>query len=161
MAEQPPSTDQGNGNVPIRNESIGRSAAAVRIAAENLYLQDPDWVTFYREIMGLGGVIRRYFRSRELLAEFEKTVEYREIQQMLTHLRAKGPVETNPDDPTQIVTVRLPKSFRDALRLEALEHATSMNKLCISKLLQIIDEEMVPANTPLPPKGEPEAEFLG
>ena len=30
------------------------------------------------------------------------------------------------------------------LREEAYEHRTSMNKLCISKLLQIIDKELMP-----------------
>ena len=44
-----------------------------------------------------------------------------------------------------MITVRLPKSLHEALRAEAHEHRTSMNKLCISKLLQFIDNEKVPA----------------
>ena len=34
--------------------------------------------------------------------------------------------------------------MHEALRIEAYEHHTSMNKLCISKLLQFIDTENVP-----------------
>ena len=34
--------------------------------------------------------------------------------------------------------------MHEALRIEAYEHRTSMNKLCISKLLQFIDTENVP-----------------
>ena len=47
-------------------------------------------------------------------------------------------------EPTKVITVRMPKSLHEALRAEAHEHQTSMNKLCISKLLQFIDNEFVP-----------------
>ena len=46
-----------------------------------------------------------------------------------------------------MITVRLPKSLHEALRDEAHEHRTSMNKLCISKLLQFIDSEQVPTES--------------
>ena len=43
---------------------------------------------------------------------------------------------------TRVITVRLPESLHEALKAEAVDHKTSMNKLCISKLLQaLIDEE--------------------
>lgn len=114
--------------------------------AENLHAQAPDWVTFYRNTLGLRGCVRRAFPTRELLAEFEKTKAFREIQRMLTGLRKRGPVPADPEDPTRVVTVRLPKSLHEALRVEAHEHHTTMNKLCISKLLQYIDNQMVPAD---------------
>ena len=41
--------------------------------------------------------------------------------------------------------MRIPQSMHEALRIEAYEYRTSMNKLCISKLLQFIDTEHVPA----------------
>jgi predicted HicB family RNase H-like nuclease len=44
-----------------------------------------------------------------------------------------------------VITVRLPKSLHESLRAEAHDRRTSMNKLCISKLLQVIDDELVPA----------------
>ena len=37
-----------------------RRQEAYRVA-EALYRQDPDWVTFFREILGIGGVVRRLF----------------------------------------------------------------------------------------------------
>ena len=43
-----------------------------------------------------------------------------------------------------MITVRLPKSMHESLRTEAHDLRTSMNKLCISKLLQVIGEEMIP-----------------
>ena len=41
--------------------------------------------------------------------------------------------------------MRIPQSLHEALRIEAYEHHTTMNKLCISKLVQFIDTEHVPA----------------
>ena len=45
-----------------------------------------------------------------------------------------------------MITVRLPKSLHESLRTEAHEKRTSMNKLCISKLLQMIDTELIPGD---------------
>lgn len=114
--------------------------------ARERFSASPDWVTFFREVLGLNGIVRRMFSTREALTAFEQTTEYTDIQQMLTKLRQPG--NTPPDgteEPTRVITVRLPKSLHEALRSEAYEHQTSMNKLCISKLLRFIDNEMVPA----------------
>jgi predicted HicB family RNase H-like nuclease len=116
-----------------------------RIAHE-LFSQKPDWVTFFREVLGLGGIIRKSYASAEALAEFEKTEEYIQIQHMLAQLRGNNsapPPET--DEPTRVITVRLPKSLHESLRAEAHDRKTSMNQLCISKLLQVIEADMMPA----------------
>jgi len=114
-------------------------------AAYELFSQNPDWVTFFRRILGLHGLIRRTFPTPNALAEFEKTPTYAQIQQLLTVLRKRKPAPVDGDEPTRVITVRLPKSLHEALRVEAYEHCTSMNKLCISKLLQFIDTELVPS----------------
>ncbi len=112
--------------------------------AAKRYSDSPDWATFYREILGLNGIVRRSFSTREALIAFEQTEEYGRIQQMLTRLR-EGSVPPESVEPTRVITVRLPKSLHEALRVEAHEHRTSMNKLCISKLLQFIANEKIPA----------------
>ena len=66
---------------------------------------------------------------------------------MLTRLRKQRPPAKEEAEPTKVITVRLPKSLHEALSVEAHEHHTSMNKLCISKLLQFIDRHMIPAET--------------
>jgi predicted HicB family RNase H-like nuclease len=116
----------------------------VKRVAHELYSRSPDWVTFYREVLGLRGVVRHSFPSREAMTEFEQTEAYEDIQQMLAKLREQGPMALDPDEPTRVITVRLPKCLHEALRVEAHEHRTSMNKLCISKLVQFIDGERVP-----------------
>jgi predicted HicB family RNase H-like nuclease len=117
--------------------------------ATSLFERSPDWVTFFREVLGINGVVRRAFPDGEALATFERSDEYSEIQQMLVKLRESSPPPVNNgEEPTRVITVRLPKSVHEAIRTEALERRVSMNKLCISKLLQVIDEQMVPAELP-------------
>lgn len=41
---------------------------------------------------------------------------------------------------TAVITVRLPVSVHAALKSEAHRHETSLNKLCISKLLQPLQQ---------------------
>jgi predicted HicB family RNase H-like nuclease len=125
-------------------EKIERQQAVYQ-AAYNRFCQSSNWVEFYRDVLGLSGVVRRAFPTRDLMAEFEQTDEYLQIQQMLTKLRERGAPPPEAEEPTRVITVRLPKSLHEALRIEAHEHHTSMNKLCISKLLQFIDNELIPA----------------
>jgi hypothetical protein len=140
----------------------------IQEAAEALYARNPDWVTFYREMWGLEGVIRRHYPTLETLSLFEETETYGQVQRMLRKLREYRPLKApenateedmtkkekaaeaedkDTSEPPQVITIRLPRCLHDALRVEAHEHRTSMNKLCISKLMQLIDAEMVPSET--------------
>ena len=56
-----------------------------------MFAQGPDWVTFYREILGLRGIVRQAFPTRESLAAFEQTEAYQEILQLLTKLASRAP----------------------------------------------------------------------
>lgn len=49
--------------------------------------------------------------------------------------------ETDDNEPTRVVTIRLPKSLHESLKAEAYDHHTSINKLCIAKLLQVVDAQ--------------------
>ncbi|MBX7073265.1 MAG: hypothetical protein K1X71_08965 [Pirellulales bacterium] len=115
----------------------------VLMVAHDLYSQDPDWVTFFREILGIEGAVRKSFASQEQFAEFEKTREHQQIQGMLAKLRERGRGKPNQPEPTRVITVRLPKSLHDSLRAEAHDRKTSMNRLCIAKLLQGVDEHLL------------------
>jgi len=112
--------------------------------AENLYRRDPDWVTFFREVLGVDGAVRTAFPSFEELATFEKSEEFEKLQKMLLKLREKRTTSDPETEPTRVITVRLPKSMHEYLRTEAHDLRTSMNKLCISKLLQVIEEDKIP-----------------
>lgn len=116
-----------------------------RVAAE-LFRQNPDWVTFFREILGVEGIIRRLFTNPKEMDAFEQSEEYAQIQAMVAKLRERSKHQTESNEPTRVITVRLPKSLHESLRAEAHHRRTSMNQLCISKLLQIIDNELVPSD---------------
>jgi predicted HicB family RNase H-like nuclease len=128
----------------------GRVAAEkrneVRRIVQHLFAKNPDWVTFFREVLGVTGIVRRSFPTKDLLDEFERSETYAEILQLLTRLREKQVTSEQQQEPTRVITVRLPRSLHEALRIEAHEHRTSMNKLCISKLLQFIEHEYVPTD---------------
>jgi len=113
--------------------------------ADEIFRQRPSWVTFFREVLGVDGIVRQIYNTPESLSHFEQTSEYQTIQQMLAKLREHdADLPGGPREPTRVITVRLPKSLHESLRAEAHERHTSMNKLCISKLLQVVDGELVP-----------------
>lgn len=114
-------------------------------AASQQYEKKPDWVTFYREVLGTVGLVRRAFPETDSLAAFEESAEFDAIQQMVAKLRRQPPPSEDDNDPTRVITVRMPASLHESLRGEAKTRRTSMNKLCISKLLQVIDETMIPS----------------
>lgn len=119
---------------------------AVHQRVHQLFSKNPDWVSFYRDVLGLNGIIRQAFPHADQLAQFEQTREYEEIQHMVARLREQSTSKqgTTTFEPTRVITVRLPKSLHESLRAEAHEKRTSMNKLCISKLLQFITNDLVP-----------------
>jgi predicted HicB family RNase H-like nuclease len=112
--------------------------------AHRLYEQDPDWVTFFREVLGVDGVVRQTFPSLDELTSFEKSTEFEQIQQWIVKLREKRTSADTDTEPTRVITVRLPRSMHEYLKTEAHDLRTSMNKLCISKLLQVIEQDKIP-----------------
>jgi predicted HicB family RNase H-like nuclease len=112
--------------------------------ARQLYEQEPDWVTFFREVLGVDGMVRAAFASLEELATFERSEEFEQIQKWLVKLREQRNATDTESEPTRVITVRLPKSMHEYLRTEAHDLRTSMNKLCISKLLQVIEQDLIP-----------------
>ncbi len=73
----------------VQHQEEKREAKVYRVASE-LYRQDPDWVTFFREVLGVEGIVRRVFLDPNDLARFEQTQEYLDIQQMVAKLARAG-----------------------------------------------------------------------
>ena len=96
-----------------------------------------------REILSLNGVAHILFPSHDH-RRFEATVEFCEIQKMITVLRAGSLPENDPLESQRMITVRLPLSLHKALCREAEERGVSVNQLCISRLLNSIDDEYIP-----------------
>jgi predicted HicB family RNase H-like nuclease len=131
--------------VIVQQEGFAGRCEKVLQVAKQLYQSRPDWVTFFRETLGVNGAARSVFPTQEEYVSFEQSNEFSEIQKMVAGLRTKK-AGGNKNEPTRVITVRLPESLHEALKAEASDHNTSMNKLCISKLLQVLVEEEKSAN---------------
>lgn len=125
--------------VNLQQEEFSARCQRILAVGRQLYQSNPDWVTFFREILGVGGAARSVFSNSDFVA-FEKTPEFVEIQQMVAMLRNRKAAAAAVNEPTRVITVRLPESLHEALKAEANDHHTSMNRLCISKLLQVLAE---------------------
>jgi predicted HicB family RNase H-like nuclease len=127
-------------DVITQNEGFAGRCQKVLQVARQLFQEKPDWVTFFRETLGVKGAARAVFPSQNEYVQFEQSREFSEIQKMVASLRTRKAAGSK-NEPTRVITVRLPESLHEALKAEASDHNTSMNKLCISKLLQVLIED--------------------
>jgi hypothetical protein len=147
-------------NVTIEPDTTpaGHGATAVLAVAERLYAMRPEWVVFFREVLGVDGIVRRAFRRPKALARFECSPEYARIREMLDDLRTRQRDQAADRETQRVITVRMPKSLHESLKSEAGKMRVSINTLCISKLLKMLDEsdrrELAPvsAGPPTTPK---------
>ena len=116
-----------------------KSIEAVQ-AANDIFHRSHDWISFHREVLGEGGLVRRMFPEPEALAQFELSNEYRQLLRMVAQFREKAPSASENREPTRVITVRMPESLHESLKNEATQKQTSVNKLCITKLLMVLEE---------------------
>ena len=128
-------------NCELPVEQRGREA--LRLAQES-FAKTGNWVVFYREMLGTDGVVRKLYPNPEAMRTFEDSREYAELQEMVAAMRSQDASKGDATEPERMITIRLPKSLHDALRIEADEMNLSINKLCISKLLQRIEGRFIP-----------------
>jgi hypothetical protein len=100
--------------------------------------------------MGGGGFIPLLFDNNDEYGRFLRTEQYHQIQLMLTALRSRELPENDPNDPQRMITVRLPKSLHEAMCDEAGRLNISVNRLCISRMLQLLDPKMIPETNSKP-----------
>jgi hypothetical protein len=116
-------------------------------AAAELFGLAPTWTAFYREILGADGVMKKCVCAGTEMATFECSPEHSKLLEMLTVLRSRDLPENDPHEQQRMITVRIPKSLHDSICEEANELAVSVNKLCISRLLQKVDKSMIPSSS--------------
>ena len=128
------------------------AAAAVLEVAERLHSMKPEWVVFFREVLGVDGIVRRTFNTPEALIRFECTPHYARIREMLDELREHERERPAERETQRVVTVRMPSSLHETLKAEADQMRVSINTLCISKLMKLIDSEGQRELTAPPPR---------
>ena len=127
-------------NEPMMQDGFNVRCQKILQVAKDLHQRRPDWVTFFRETLGVNGAARSVFPVQIDFLKFEQSKAYGEIQSMVAGLRTAKVRGGGKDEATRVITVRLPESLHEALKKEADDHRISMNKMCISKLLQVFVE---------------------
>ncbi|MEL6107377.1 MAG: hypothetical protein AAFU85_15160 [Planctomycetota bacterium] len=129
--------------VEIAQSYQERCAQSLRLA-EEAFAKTGSWVIFFREILGVDGVVRRLFTDPDELARFIEGPEYGTLQEMLAAVRSQDQSKSDSAEPERMITIRIPRSLHDLLRVESEACDLSINKLCISKLLQPIESRFIP-----------------
>ena len=120
-----------------------RCAQVVSHATE-LFGVAPTWAAFYREILGCEGIIRTAFPDSPSMERYEQSDQHSKVLEMLTVLRSRDLPENDPTESQRMVTIRMPKSLYDVICEEANELKISVNKLCISRVMQRLDRSIIP-----------------
>jgi predicted HicB family RNase H-like nuclease len=126
----------------IEGVAVRDRVQVIQEKAQGLFQQQINWAIFFREILGTNGIVHKLYPDEESLAAFQKTREFVQLHEMVDRLRdVNGQPPKAEEEGTRVITVRLPNCLHDALKNEAYSRKTSMNQLCISKLLKRIDAE--------------------
>ncbi len=132
-----------------------RASEALRLANEAFALTG-YWVSFYRAVLGVEGVVDRLFTTREEQAYFQTTQEFAEIFKILAALRSADVEKAEAIEPQRVLTIRMPVSLHASLAKEAKMLNVSMNKLCLSKFALRIKPEFVPIEQGRPKGRKPQ-----
>jgi len=106
----------------------------------------PTWTAFYREALGKDGIVACVFPDEQGYNAFMQSPEYFQVLEMLAALRARNLPENDPTEAQRMITIRLPMSLHDSICREANELQVSVNSLCITRMLQPLVSEMMPAS---------------
>jgi hypothetical protein len=135
-----------------------RCSQVLREASE-LFGVAPTWTAFYRATLGVGGCVRSLFLTPEEMHGYECSDAHEKVLEMLTTLRSRDVPECDPCEPQRMITVRIPKSLHDTICAEANDLEVSVNKLCVTRLLQRIDRQLIPTSTQKRRGRRPGAEY--
>lgn len=114
--------------------------------ATELFGVAPTWTAFYREILGCEGAARALFCNASEMGKYECSDEHGKILGMLAVLRSRDLPDCDPNEAQRMITIRIPKSLHDSICKEANDLQVSVNKLCITRLVQRVDRGLIPTS---------------
>lgn len=101
------------------------------------------WEEIFDKVLGLNGCVSQW--THEEQKTFWGSRCHLAILNLLTQVRE---VQKPDKSPRTMVTVRMPRCVHERLKAEAFEKQTKLQEICLSKLLQPIDEKLVARDTP-------------
>lgn len=141
--ERPPVVRLTLSHVDTSLPLAARAAEVLRLQVE-AFAQTDNWVVMYRELLGVDGVVRKLYKTADEIRVWESSREFDEVHAMLAVMRSQDNGKGDTIEIQRMITVRLPTSMHETLKKESDESGLSINKLCITKLLQKMDARFVP-----------------
>jgi hypothetical protein len=141
------------------NASQEERCSQILHEASELFGVAPTWTAFYRAILGVDGCIRQLFSTADEMCAYECSDSHEKVLEMLTVLRSRDVPECDPCEPQRMITVRIPKSLHDSICQEANDLKVSVNKLCVTRMLQRVDRQLIPTSTQKRRGRRPGAEY--
>ncbi|QDV43059.1 hypothetical protein Enr13x_29110 [Stieleria neptunia] len=121
----------------------GRCRQAL-LLAEEAFAATGSWVVFFREILGIGGVVKQLFSDQDEFKRFVAGPEFATLHEMLAAIRSQDQSKSDAAEPERMITIRIPRSLHESLQEESKACGLSINKLSISKLLLPANPRFVP-----------------
>lgn len=106
-------------------------------------LKDQHWSIFFREVFGLDGIICKAYPIIDEATKFRQTSIYQDILCMLATLWEESSHMAGGEH-RAVITLRVPQSLHDLLKEEAHNLHTTINGLCIVKLVADVNPDLVP-----------------
>ena len=129
--------------------SFANRAQRLLNEATAIFLKCDNWLDYFRQVLDFDGIIYEEFKLPSDRCQFWETRQGWIIQRQLAKLFAQyeHARAVAVDEPTRVITVRLPKSMHHWLKDDAHDSHVSLNQFCIAKLLRICPPVLLP--TPL------------
>ena len=121
----------------------GRCRQAL-LLAEEAFAKTGSWVVFFREVLGVDGVVARLFADPDDFKRFIAGPEFETLHEMLAAIRSQDQSKSDAVEPERMITIRIPRSLHESLQVESKACELSINKLAISKLLWPANPRFVP-----------------
>lgn len=120
-----------------------RGDEVMRLAQE-AFAKTSSWVVFYRELLGVEGVVATLYPTQEERQYFEMQPEFLELLEIVTSLRTQDTSKMDAYEPTRMLTVRMPRSLHADVIRQSEEQGLSLNSYAITKLLQPVEKRFTP-----------------
>lgn len=118
--------------------------AEVLRAAEQAFAGTGKWVVFYRTMMGTDGVVQNLFPNSQQRQQFCQSEAMAEVQEMIAAMRSADTSKSDATEPERMITIRIPMTLHEVLKKESDWAELSINQVCISKLIQPLQDRHVP-----------------
>ncbi len=102
-----------------------------------------SWVAFYQDVFGPHGLLLTSLTTEQLEA-YQRSDDYAELNELLADLRSTDREKPSTYESEQMITIRIPRSLHAVLADESEDTGLSLQKLCITKLLQPSDARYLP-----------------